>query len=395
MNDALAGIRILDFSQMMMGPWATQLLGDLGADVIKVERPKVGEWERSLAAMGQLLNGDSPFFLSMNRNKRSLTLDLKHPEAGPIVDRLIATVDVVVENFRPGVMERLGFGFERLSELNPRLVYCSASGYGSRGPYVKRPGQDLLIQALSGLAANTGRASDPPTPIGTSICDAMAAMMVACGILAALQARTHTGKGQKVEVDLLSTALAAQCQEAVVHLNNFPRWERSAAGITQPWIGAPYGIYPTSDGHLALAMNSLRVLGELLDLPDVALYEGNPRGAFTDRDTIKRRLEERLLTRTTNEWLELMATRDIWCAPVKDFEAIFNDPQVAAAEIVTTVDQPNIGPIKVIRAPITLSGTPATIRRPSPKVGEHNQEILREAGYDDAAIAQLEKEGVL
>lgn len=395
MNDALAGIRILDFSQMMMGPWATQLLGDLGADVIKVERPKVGEWERSLAAMGQLLNGDSPFFLSMNRNKRSLTLDLKHPEAGPIVDRLITTVDVVVENFRPGVMERLGFGFERLSELNPRLVYCSASGYGSRGPYVKRPGQDLLIQALSGLAANTGRASDPPTPIGTSICDAMAAMMVACGILAALQARTHTGKGQKVEVDLLSTALAAQCQEAVVHLNNFPRWERSAAGITQPWIGAPYGIYPTSDGHLALAMNSLRVLGELLDLPDVALYEGNPRGAFTDRDTIKRRLEERLLTRTTNEWLELMATRDIWCAPVKDFEAIFNDPQVAAAEIVTTVEQPNIGPLKVIRAPITLSGTPATVRRPSPKVGEHNQEILREAGYDDAAIAQLEKEGVL
>jgi crotonobetainyl-CoA:carnitine CoA-transferase CaiB-like acyl-CoA transferase len=395
MNDALAGIRILDFSQMMMGPWATQLLGDLGADVIKVERPGVGEWERSLAAMGQLLNGDSPFFLSMNRNKRSLTLDLKHPEARQIVDRLIATVDVVVENFRPGVMDRLGFGFERLSELNPRLVYCSASGYGSRGPYVKRPGQDLLVQALSGLAANTGRASDPPTPIGTSICDAMAAMMVACGILAALQARTHTGKGQKVEVDLLSTALAAQCQEAVVHLNNFPRWERSAAGITQPWIGAPYGIYPTSDGHLALAMNSLRVLGELLDLPDVALYESNPQGAFTDRDMIKRRLEERLLTRTTNEWLELMAARDIWCAPVKDFEAIFSDPQVAAAEIVTTVEHPNIGPLKVIRAPIILSETPATIRRPCPKVGEHNQEILREASYDDAAIAQLEKEGVL
>jgi crotonobetainyl-CoA:carnitine CoA-transferase CaiB-like acyl-CoA transferase len=393
MNDALAGIRILDFSQMMMGPWATQLLGDLGADVIKVERPVVGEWERSLAAMGQLLNGDSPFFLSMNRNKRSLTLDLKHPQARPIVDRLIGMVDVVVENFRPGVMDRLGFGFERLSELNSRLIYCSASGYGSRGPYVKRPGQDLLIQALSGLAANTGRASDPPTPIGTSICDAMAAMMVACGILAALQARTHTGKGQKVEVDLLSTALAAQCQEAVVHLNNFPRWERSAAGITQPWIGAPYGIYPTSDGHLALAMNSLRVLGELLDLPDVALYEGHPQGAFADRDIIKRRLEERLLTRTTNEWLELMTARDIWCAPVKDFEAIFNDPQVAAAEIVATVEHPNIGPLKVIRAPITLSETPATIRRPSPKVGEHNQEILREAGFDDAAIAQLEKEG--
>src|SRR5271169_4332559 len=395
MNDALAGIRILDFSQMMMGPWATQLLGDLGADVIKVERPEVGEWERSLAAMGQFLKGESPFFLSMNRNKRSLTLYLKHPEARRIVDDLIPKVDVVVENFRPGVMDRLGFGFERLFALNPRLVYCSASGYGSVGPYVKRPGQDLLIQALSGLAANTGRAGDPPTPIGTSICDAMAAMMVSSGILAALQARTHTGKGQKVEVDLLSTALAAQCQEAVVHLDNFPRWERSAAGITQPWIGAPYGIYATSDGHLALAMNSLGALGELLDLPEVASYEGNSKGAFTDRDAIKRRLEARLSTRTTNEWLELMATRDIWCAQVKDFEAIFSDPQVEAAQIVTTVAQPNIGPLKLIRAPITLSDTPASIRRPCPRVGEHNEEILRELGYDDSKIEQLEKEGVL
>jgi len=395
MNDALAGIRILDFSQMMMGPWATQLLGDLGADVIKVERPEVGEWERSLAAMGQFLKGESPFFLSMNRNKRSLTLDLKHPEARRIVDDLIPKVDVVVENFRPGVMDRLGFGFERLFALNPRLVYCSASGYGSVGPYVKRPGQDLLIQALSGLAANTGRAGDPPTPIGTSICDAMAAMMVSCGILAALQARTHTGKGQKVEVDLLSTALAAQCQEAVVHLNNFPPWERSAAGITQPWIGAPYGIYATSDGHLALAMNSLGVLGELLNLPEVASYEGNSKGAFTDRDAIKRRLEARLSVRTTKECLELMATRDIWCAPVKDFEAIFSDPQVEAAQIVTTVEQPNIGPLKLIRAPITLSDTPASIRRPCPRVGEHNEEILRELGYDDSKIEQLEKEGVL
>jgi crotonobetainyl-CoA:carnitine CoA-transferase CaiB-like acyl-CoA transferase len=395
MNEALSGIRILDFSQMMMGPWATQLLGDLGADVIKVERPEVGEWERSLAAMGKFLHGESPFFLSMNRNKRSLTLDLKHPEARRIVDDLIPKVDVVVENFRPGVMDRLGFGFERLSALNSRLVYCSASGYGSVGPYVKRPGQDLLIQALSGLAANTGRAGDPPTPIGTSICDAMAAMMVSSGILAALQARTHTGKGQKVEVDLLSTALAAQCQEAVVHLNDFPRWERSAAGITQPWIGAPYGIYATSDGHLALAMNSLGVLGELLDLPEVAAYEGNSQGAFTDRDSIKRRLEARLATRTTNQWLELMATRDVWCAPVKDFEAIFSDPQVEAAQIVTTVEHPNIGPLKLIRTPITLSDTPASIRRPSPRVGEHNGEILRELGYDDSKIEQLEKEGVL
>jgi crotonobetainyl-CoA:carnitine CoA-transferase CaiB-like acyl-CoA transferase len=274
---ALEGVRILDFSQMMMGPWATQLLGDLGADIIKIERPGSGEWERGLEMMGPLLAGDSPCFLAMNRNKRSLALNLKHPEARRIVDALVPEVDVVVENVRPGVLDRLGFGYERLSQLNPRLIYCSASGFGSRGPYVDRPGQDLLIQALSGLAAHSGRATDPPTPAGTAVCDAMAAMMVTCGILAALHARAHTGRGQKVEVDLLSTSLAAQCQEAVAYLNGVPHWQRSAAGIAQPWLGAPYGIYATSDGYLALAMSSLRVLGELLDLPGIAAYEGDPQ----------------------------------------------------------------------------------------------------------------------
>jgi len=395
MMEALTGIRILDFSQMMMGPWATQLLGDLGADVIKVERPRVGEWERSLAAMGQFIGGDSPFFLAMNRNKRSLTLDLKHAESRQIVESLAKKADVVVENFRPGVMDRLGLGYEQLSKLNSGLIYCSATGYGSKGPYAKRPGQDLLIQALSGLAANTGPANVPPTPIATSICDAMASMMVACGVLAALQARTHTGRGQKVEVDLLSTALAAQCQEAVVHLNGLPRWQRSASGIAQPWIGAPYGIYPTSDGYIALAMNSLRVLGELTELPELATYDQDPAAAFRDRDAIKRKLEQRLVKRTTAEWIDFMAERDVWCAPVKDFEGIFSDPQVAAAEIVESVQHPGIGPLKVIRTPITMSETPASIRRPSPKVGEHNHEILRDLGYDDTRIARLEEQGVL
>lgn len=395
MTNALEGVRILDFSQMMMGPWATQLLGDLGADVIKVERPKVGEWERNLEAMGQLLQGESPFFLSMNRNKRSLTLNLKHPKARQIIYDLVPEIDVVVENFRPGVLDRLGLGYEKLAELNPRLIYCSASGYGSSGPYVNRPGQDLLIQALSGIAAHTGPATEPPTSTGTAICDAMASMMVTCGILAALQARTHTGKGQKVETSLLSTALAVQCQEAVAHLNGLPHWERSSAGIGQPWISAPYGIYPTSDGYLALAMNSLGLLGELLALPEVAAYEGDAQRSYTERDHIKRLLEVRLVERTTDEWLELLLARDVWCAPVKDFDEVFDDPQVIATEMVTTVEHPTIGPLKVIRAPLTFSYTPTTIRRPPPLVGEHNHEILREMGYDEATIAQLQAEEVL
>ncbi len=394
MSGALEGVRILDFSQMMMGPWATQLLGDLGADVIKVERPEVGEWERGLEVMGRLLAGDSPMFLAMNRNKRSLALDLKHPEARRIVDRLAAEVDVVVENFRPGVLDRLGFGYNRLAGLNPRLVYCSASGYGSSGPYVSRPGQDLLIQALSGLAAHTGRAGDPPTAAGTAICDAMAAMMVACGVLAALQARERTGRGQKVEVDLLSTALAAQCQEAVAHLNGVSGWQRSAAGIAQPWLGAPYGIYATADGYLAVAMAALDVLGELLALPELAAYAADAARSYAERDHIKETLAARFAQGPTAAWLELLATRDMWCAPVKDFDAVFDDPQVLARALVATIDHPRVGPLKVVRAPITLSDTPAAIRRPPPSVGQHTGEILRELGYDDATVERFGAQGV-
>ncbi len=394
MAAALEGIRVLDFSQMMMGPWATQLLGDLGADIIKVERPKVGEWERGLETMGRLLHGDSPFFLAMNRNKRSLAVNLKHPSAHTVLDALVERVDVVVENFRPGVLTRLGFGYERLSQINPRLIYCSASGFGSSGPYVHRPGQDLLIQALSGLAAHGGRASDPPTPAGTALCDAMASMMVAVGILAALQARSHTGRGQLVEVDLLSTAIAAQCQEAVAYLNGLPRWERSEAGIAQPWLGAPYGIYPTADGHLALAMNSLGTLGELLNLQEVADYDGDAEGAYRDRDQIKRMLETRLRERSTAEWLSILELHDVWCSDVKDFDGVFSDPQVLDQQVVAELEHPRIGPLKVIRAPLKMSDTPPEMRLPPPLVGQHTAEILRELGYDDEAVEALAAEGM-
>jgi crotonobetainyl-CoA:carnitine CoA-transferase CaiB-like acyl-CoA transferase len=288
----LAGVKVLDFSQMMAGPWSTQMLGDLGAEIIKLERPGSGDWERSLPSMGELLEGDSPFFLAMNRNKKSLTLDLKHPSAKELIYKLAEEADIVVENFRPGVLDRLGFGYEDLAEINPGIIYCSSTGYGSSGPYVKRPGQDLLLQGMSGLAYLTGRKGETPTPTGTSIVDEATAMMNVVGILAALFHKQRTGEGQKVEANLLSTAISLQCQEAFAVMNLGQRFERSEAGIGAPWAGAPYGVYATKDGYMAIAMAPVPLIGEILGLPGLMKYK-NPMDAFRYRDEIREQIEEK------------------------------------------------------------------------------------------------------
>jgi crotonobetainyl-CoA:carnitine CoA-transferase CaiB-like acyl-CoA transferase len=282
---ALDGIRVLDFTQMMMGPWATQFLGDMGAEVIKIERPGVGEWERGLRSSGELLDGQSPFFLAMNRNKKSLSLNLKQPQARDIVLRLVRDADLVIENFRPGVMARLGLGYDDLRAIEPSIVYVSGSGFGQTGPYVDRPGQDLLIQAMSGLAAYGGRAGDPPTPSGSSIVDASTALLLAFSAMVGLVHKLKTGEGQLIDVSLFDTAIALQCQEIAAHLNMERGFERSRAGIGGAWLSAPFGIYRTSDGHLALAMASLSVIGELLEEPRLAEHD-DPRRAYDDRDEV-------------------------------------------------------------------------------------------------------------
>ena len=389
---ALEGVRVLDFTQMMMGPWATQFLGDMGADVVKVERPGAGEWERGLRAMGELLGGQSPFFLAMNRNKRSLTLDLKHPRAREVVHRLAATADLVTENFRPGVMDRLGIGYDALRAVNPSLVYVAGTGYGPDGPYVDRPGQDLLIQSVSGLAAYGGRRDDPPTPAGSSIVDASTALLLAFSAMVGLFHRERTGQGQRIDVSLLNTAVALQCQELAAFLNVERRFERSQAGIGGAWLSAPFGIYRTADGHLALAMGSLAVLGELLDLPELAAYD-TPERAWADRDHVYRLLAARLPERPTADWLALLATRDVWCAPVQRFDQLVDDPQVAHNQLLTTVDYPGLGEVRVVGVPARFSGTPGTIRLGPPAVGQHTDEVLAGAGYGADEIRRLHDEG--
>jgi crotonobetainyl-CoA:carnitine CoA-transferase CaiB-like acyl-CoA transferase len=394
MGMALEGVRVIDFSQMMMGPWCTQFLGDLGAEVIKIERPGTGDWERGLPAMGQLLAGDSPFFLAMNRNKKSVTLNLKDPRAKEVVFRLVETAHLVVENFRPGVMDRLGLGYDDLRKVNPGIVYVSGSGYGSSGPYVSRPGQDLLIQALSGIAANTGRRDDPPTPAGTSIVDASTALLMAFAAMVGLFHRFRTGQGQKIEVSLLNTAIAIQCQELAAFLNLPKRWERSASGIGGAWLAAPFGIYQTQDGYLAIAMASLTTLGQLLDLPELAQYD-TPELAYEQRDVIKPMIESRLAANTTTYWLELLLAHDVWCAEVKSFDEVVTDPQVLHNHLLETMVHPRAGELRVVGNPIVFSETPAAIRYPPPLLGQHTEEVLRELGYSAEEIVRLREEGVI
>ncbi len=394
MQHALEGIRIVDFTQMMLGPWATQFLGDMGADVIKIERPKTGEWERGLAAMGQLLGGDSPFFLAMNRNKRSLTLDLKAEEGKEIVRALVRDADVVVENFRPGVLDKLGLGYQALKAVNPRIVYASGSGYGPSGPYLHRPGQDLLIQALSGYAAQNGRASEPPVPSACSVMDASTALTLALSIMVALFHRERTGIGQKVDVSLFNTAIAIQCQELLAHMNLPVKGQRSEAGIGAPWLSAPFGIYACRDGHVAISINPLPAVGRALGIPALEAFDTD-ESAYARRDEVRRILDAALADRPAAEVLDALGASDLWCAKVQNFDEVMNDPQVAHNGLIQEIDHPTAGRIRMVGVPVLLSETPGSIRLAPPLVGEHTDAVLREIGYDDARIADLRARGIV
>jgi crotonobetainyl-CoA:carnitine CoA-transferase CaiB-like acyl-CoA transferase len=300
--------------------------------------------------------------------------------------------DLVCENFRPGVMDRLGMGYDDLAAVNPSLVYVAGTGFGPDGPYAQRPGQDLLVQSLSGLAAYGGRDGDPPTPAGSSIVDAATALLLAFSAMVGLFHRERTGEGQRIDVSLLNTAVALQCQELAAFMNLRRSFERSPAGIGGAWLSAPFGIYRTADGHLALAMGSLAVLGELLDLPELAAYD-TPERAWADRDHVYRVIAGRLPERTTAAWLELLATRDVWCAPVQTFDQVVTDPQVTHNELLATVEYPGVGEVRVVGMPARFAKTPGTIRLGPPVVGQHTDEILAALGYGASEIDRLREEG--
>jgi crotonobetainyl-CoA:carnitine CoA-transferase CaiB-like acyl-CoA transferase len=389
----LRGVRVLSFTQFLLGPSGVQFLADLGAEVVKIEPPGGRLWERNWAGCDLYLNGVSSFFLSTHRNQRSLALDLKHPEAQAIARRLVEGADVLVQNFRPGVMTRLGLGYEDARVLNPRLVYVSASGYGEASPYRDRPGQDLLMQATSGLASISGRAGDPPTPVGTAVVDQHGAALLALGALAGLWERARTGQGLHVEVSMLRAALDLQL-EIVTYFLNGARMAKSPTGLASMFHPGPYGVYATKDGHVVLSMSPLGVLQEALPLPALAPY-ATVAYNYEAREAIARLLEPVMRTRTTAEWVERLVPRGVWVAPVLSHAETFADPAVRAADVVEELEHPVAGPVRLLRFPLELSTGRAAVRRPPPMPGEHTDEILQELGYAADAVRRWRAQGVV
>ncbi len=384
----LSGYRVLDCSIAMAGPFAAQRLGDLGADVIKVE-PVTGEWQRFRSAGGALGNRINTSFLSLNRNKRSLAVDLKSAEGKAILLEMVKTADVFIQNYRPGVAKRLGVDYATLSAINPKLVYVSMSGFGESGPYVDRPGQDLILQAMSGAMLSAGREGDPPAPAGQFLADAVTAYSAFEGALAALLHRERTGEGQLVEVNMLDAVVTFQMQEMSVFTAGGKPQTRSAEPHAHSYIRSPYGVFATADGFIVVAFASLAKFGELIGEPSFAAFEDEESDSWTHRDAIFAATRERLKHRPSAEWLDLFREHDVWSGPVYGYADVVADPQVAHNQTFVEYDHDSEGRVKTPGFPIRFARTPSTVERGAPQIGEHSREILAEAGYDDAAIDRL------
>jgi len=376
----LDGLVVLDFSQFLAGPACALRLADLGAQVIKIERPGAGELGRQLYISNLALDGDSTLFHSINRNKRSFAANLKDPSDLAQVKKLIAQADVLIQNFRPGVIERLGLDYRAARALNPRLVYATVTGYGSEGPWRDKPGQDLLAQSASGLAWLNGNADQPPTPFGLSVADTLAGAHLAQGILACLVRRGVTGRGGLVEVSLLESVLDLQFEVLTTYLNDGGKLpQRSRINNANAYLGAPYGIYQTSDGFLALAMGSVVQLGELLGCASLLEY-GDPQTWFTQRDEIKEHLAQHLRTQPTAYWLSRLEPADYWCADVLTWPQLLKHEGFKVLGMTQQVSRANGATFETTRCPIRIDGTRLTSPRGAPKVGQDTEEIVREFG---------------
>jgi formyl-CoA transferase len=379
---ALTGLRVLELTQVMAGPFCGQVLGDMGADVVKVEPLQGDSTRESLGTAA---------FLAVNRNKRSVALDLKTSAHQAVLHRLARDADVVLENYRPGVAARLGAGWETLSELNPRLIYASISGFGQTGPYAQRPGYDLIAQGLSGVMSVTGEPRGDPVKCGIPISDLSAGLFCAVAILSAVIARERTGLGQRIDTSLFECALALSIWETA---------ELWGSGRVPQALGsahrllAPYQALRTRDGHLTVGANSQRLwqrLCEAIGQPQLASDERftSNEDRLARRAELEESLEAALAERTTDEWVSVLIEAGVPCGPIHDYRQVFEDPHTQARDMEVRLQHLENGEIRALGIPVKMSGTPGAIRRPAPLLGEHTAEVLREAGFDDAEIAAL------
>jgi len=376
----LQEILVVDFSQFLSGPSASLRLADMGAEVIKIERPDGGDICRQLYVSDVKIEGESTIFHAINRNKKSLAADLKNPRDLEKIKELIRQADVVMHNFRPGVMERIGLDYATVRQLNPSVVYAEVNGYGEEGPWKDLPGQDLLLQAVSGLAWSSNDQQRPPTPMGVAVVDIMAGTHLTQGILTALYRRGVSGEGGLVQVSMFESILDFQFEVLTCHYNDGHELPvRSAVNSGHAYIAAPYGIYRTADGYLALAMGNILVLGELLGCTPLAAFTDS-RDWFSKRDTIKQLLADHLQTGTTAAWLTILEKADIWCAPVINYDELVKQEGYKLLEMEITVQASNGLAVRTTRCPIRVDGMRLTATQGAPMLGEHTDEIEHQYG---------------
>jgi crotonobetainyl-CoA:carnitine CoA-transferase CaiB-like acyl-CoA transferase len=394
----LKGLRVLDLTRVLAGPTCTQMLGDLGAEVIKIERPEAGDDTRGFAPPYWPETRESAYFLGVNRNKQSVTLDIARPEGQAVIHRLLEHCDILVENFKVGALAKYGLGYEQLKAKHPRLIYCSITGFGQTGPYAPRPGYDALIQAMGGVMSLTGEPKGSPQKVGVPVADLFAGLYGCIGILAALNHRHATGQGQHIDIGMLDTHVAWLANQGMNYL---------ATGENPPRLGnqhpniSPYQEFPTKDGYIILAIGNDPTFERFCRAFGVAHLLEDPR--FTtnakrveNRDLVTETLTPVMRSRTTAEWVEALEREKIGCGPINTLKDVFADPHVRAREMVVRMPHGSGVEISVIANPVKLSATPPDYRSPPPVLGEHTQAVLGGLlGMGEAEIAALREKGVL
>jgi formyl-CoA transferase/CoA:oxalate CoA-transferase len=395
MAKALEGIKVLDLSRALAGPYCTMMLADMGAEVIKIEMPGRGDDSRSWGP--PFVEGESAYFQSINRNKKSITLNMKSDKSTEIVHKLIKQSDVLVENFRPGAMERLGLGYEQVKAMNPRIIYCSISGFGQDGPYRMLPGFDQVLQGMGGLMSITGELGGPPIKVGVAIADISGGMFASNGILVALYNREKTGKGQMVDVSLLDSQVAWLTYRAGAYF--------ASGEVPQPMgsghpVIVPYQAFKAKDVFINIAVGNDQLWERFCKAVSLENVMNDPKFATNakrveNREEIVKIISDLIVTKDGEEWLKILTDAGIPCGPIYTVDKIFADPQVLHREMVKELDHPKAGKVKVTGIPIKLSDTPGEVETAPPVLGQHTQEVLTELGYNDKDLEKLKQEKVI